>query len=156
VDGRAASVVFSYEIEGRATFKLLWDQAPQTCAAVTGALPFEGEAAHGMYSGPVAVFFFAEALPLEPEHATTQLAVGELVYTYYPPNWRRGYPEHTSEVYWSYDEPARATVPGLFTPALGSVFAVHDGPADALDAFHRWSASLHREGVKPVRVEAIA
>lgn len=152
---RARTVAFTFDGDRRAAFRLLWEQAPRTCDAVTGALPFAGEAAHGMYSGPVAVFFFGEELPLEPEHATTELAAGELVYTYYPPNWRRGYPDHTSEVYWSYAGPARATVPGLFIPALGSVFAVHDGPADELERFHRWSASLHRDGVKPVRVEAV-
>jgi hypothetical protein len=155
VGSQARTIVFTFEDERRVGFRLLWEHAPRTCAGIVGALPFEGSASHAMYSGPAAVFFFTEELALEPEHATTELSPNELVYTYYPPNWRRGYPEHTSEVYWSYATPARATVPGLFIPALGSVFAAHDGFAGELQAFHRWSASLHREGAKPVRVEAI-
>jgi len=125
-----------------------------TCEGVVGALPYNGEASHGMYSGPVAVFFFDDELALAPENATTSLSVGELVYTHYPPSWRQGYPDHTSEIYWSYAAPARPTVPGLFVRALASVFAVHEGPAHELESFLRWSASLHREGVKPVRAEA--
>ncbi len=147
------SIALVFDGDRHVNFTLLWDQAPRTCAGVVGALPFEGEASHGMYSGPVCVFFFDEELALAPENATTSLTVGELVYTHYPPNWRRGYPRHTSEVYWSYDAPARPTVPGLFTPSLASVFAIHDGRAEELQAFTRWSASLHREGVKPVRAE---
>jgi hypothetical protein len=150
----ASSIALDFDGGRSIRFRLLWEQAPHTCAAVVGALPFHGEAAHGMYSGPVAVFFFEEELALEPENATTSLTVGELVYTYYPANWRQHFPLHTSEVYWSYDAPARPTVPGLFVPALASVFATHDSSGDELEAFVRWSASLHREGVKDVRAEA--
>jgi Protein of unknown function (DUF3830) len=139
---------------GSAVFTLLWESAPATCGAVAEILPHEGEVVHGMYSGPAVVMFLDRELPLPPENAATTLDVGELAFTYYPPRWRQGFPLQTSEIYWSYASPCRPTVPGLFTPSMASVFAVHDGSTGELDGLLAWSQSLHREGVKRLSVEA--
>jgi hypothetical protein len=152
--GDFTHIEIGFDDDRNARFRLLWDEAPQTCSAIAKALPHAGEAQHAVCSGPAAVFFFEREVPAMPENATTSPAVGELLYTYYPPNWRRGYPDHTSEVYWFYSAGGRPTVPGLFVPAMASVFALAEGPAEEFEEFCAWSASLHREGFKPVRAVA--
>jgi hypothetical protein len=154
VPGHAEEVVIQFQRDERVAFALLWDAAPKTCAAVTDALPFNGMASHGTCSGPAGVVFLEQELPVWPENSTTSPSVGELLFTYYPPGWRRGYPEHTTEIYWFHGPGGRPTVPGLFVPAMASVFARHAGPIDELTSFCRWSALLHREGWKPVAIEA--
>ena len=44
-----------------ARFKLLWDAAPRTCAAVIAGLPEEAECLHAIYSGTIAAFYFDPA-----------------------------------------------------------------------------------------------
>jgi Protein of unknown function (DUF3830) len=139
-----------------ARFRLLWEDAPKTCAAVVGALPFEGEALHGTCSGTMAVFFFDRELEVGPENATTCAQVGDLFFTHYPANWRQGHPAAVSEVYWAYAPYARPTVPGLFVAALASVFARHTDSRAELDAFCRRSERLHREGAARIVAEISA
>jgi len=150
---RAREVVVGFA-GGEARFRLLWDVAPATCEAVTSALPYDGDASHATCSGHAGVVFFDTELPIASENATTAPAVGELLYTYYPPGWRKDYPEHTSEIYWFYPPGGRPTVPGLFVPAMASVFAEPIGAEADLGAFFVWTASLHREGFKHVTIEA--
>lgn len=151
---RPNEIVITFDEGRNARFRMLWDQAPQTCDALAGALPYSGDASHAMCSGPAAVVFLDTELPVPPENVTLSPTPGELLYTYYAPGWRRGYPEHTSEIYWFHADGGRPTVPGLFIPAMASVFAEHVGEVEDLEAFGRWSQLLHREGFKPVTVEA--
>lgn len=151
---RAEEIVIGFDSARDVRFRLLWDEAPATCEAVSGALPFAGDASHATHSGPAAVAFLDEELPLPPENVTAAPVPGELLYTYYAPGWRRGYPEHTSEIYWFYAPGGRPTVPGMFITAMASVFAVHEGVPEELAAFGEWSRSLHREGWKHISMEA--
>ena len=61
-----------------ARFRLLWDQAPRTCAAVVPALPDTAECLHAIYSGTVAAFFFDPSVVAPRETATTCLIPGDL------------------------------------------------------------------------------
>ena len=149
---RASEVVIGFD-DSEVRFRLLWDRAPRTCEAVTGALPYSGEASHATCSGPAGVAFLDRELPVAPENATTGPRAGDLLYTYYPPGWRQGYPDHTSEIYWFYPPGGRPTVPGMYVPAMASVFAEPGDDSD-LQPFHRWTKSLHAEGYKPIRIEA--
>ena len=137
----------------QARFRFLWDEAPQTCAGVVGALPFEGEVLHGTCSGTMAVFFLDREVPPGPENATTCVRVGDLLFTHYRANWRQGHAEAVSEIYWAYDAYARPTVPGLCIPTLASVFARHDCDSRELGAFCESSHRLHREGAAPLRAQ---
>jgi hypothetical protein len=136
-----------------ARFRLLWRDAPETCAGVIGALPFQGEVVHGTCSGTMAVFFLGNEVDVQAENATTCVRVGDLLFTHYPANWRAGYPESVSEIYWAYAPYARPTVPGLFIPTLASVFARHEGSQAELESFCRRSERLHREGAAPIVAE---
>src|SRR5690242_143009 len=101
MDVSAHSIVISIGTEPviAARFRLLWDAAPHTCAAVAKALPFSGEVVHGTCSGEMAVLFLDEELRVAPENATTQPQVGELLFTHYDAGWRRGQPDPVSEIY---------------------------------------------------------
>ena len=151
---RAEEIVIGFGADETMTFRLLWAQAPQTCEAITAALPFRGEASHATHSGPGAVVFLEAELPVPPEHVTVTPAVGELLYTHYPARWRRGYLAQTSEIYWFHATGGRPTVPGLFVPAMASVFAEPSGSSQELRSFCDWSALLNREGWKPISIEA--
>lgn len=152
MSGRATEVVIGFD-DSEVRFRLLWEQAPRTCTALSEALPYAGEASHATCSGPAGVVFLERELPIPPENATTSPRAGDLLYTYYAPGWRQGYPDHTSEIYWFYPPGGRPTVPGMFIPAMASVFAE---PVDTagLEPFYRWTKSLHAEGYKQMRVAA--
>jgi hypothetical protein len=119
--------------------------APQTCDAVWQALPLEGEAGHGIYSGTVVGLFMDPTIVVAEENATTYIQTGDVMFTHYDANTRHGYPEAISEIYLAYDRYARPTVPGLGLPATANIFGRVVGDATA---FYDICRQLPRVGTK--------
>ena len=63
-----------------ATAELLIDAAPRTVAGVLSALPIEGDALHGIYSGSEAFTLLAPDLWLPAENATDDVSPGDVAY----------------------------------------------------------------------------
>ena len=136
-----------------ARFRLLWDQAPRTCAAVIPALPDTAECLHAIYSGTVAAFYFDPSVVAPRENATTCLIPGDLVFTHYDAGVRHGHLEPLSEVYWPYDRYARPTIPGQFvTLDAANVFGSYEGTAEAWRAFAARCERLRYDGTAMVTV----
>ena len=136
-----------------ARFKLLWDAAPKTCAAVTAGLPDEAECLHAIYSGTIAAFYFDPTVVAPIENATTCVAPGDLIFTHYEAGTRHGHPGALSEVYWPYDRYARPTIPGKFITLEGAnVFGTFDGPADVWQAFAARCERLRYDGTATIQI----
>src|SRR5689334_8821824 len=146
----AREIEFTFPNEGvSARAVLLEDQAPRTCRAMWELLPVEGEAFHAMVSGTIGAILLDPGVVVEAENTATCLQTGDVLFTHYDGNWRHGWPEPLSEIYWAYDRYARPTVPYLFTTAVGNVFGRFVGDASAFFAVSR---RIHREGWKQLTV----
>ena len=136
-------------------FRLLWDEAPVTCAAVVGALPESAECFHAIYSGTIAAFLLDPSIVAPEENATTCVLPGELLFTHYHADERHGHQNALSEVYWAYDRYARPTVPGQFLPVAANVFGRYEGDQDAWRAFAERCKRLRFDGTAPVQVKQL-
>ena len=96
---------------GEATIRLLWAEAPKTCAAVVGLLDESGslrvEAVHGRHSGAEALFLTPDVVPLGDENAILEYEVGDFLFGYEPAGICQHATEDASEVAWIYGPAAR-------------------------------------------------
>ena len=160
IEASAAFIELRFDSDVFASFRLLWDEAPHTCAAVTAALPqdsaWETPCFHAIYSGTVAAFLIDPAVTAPTENATTCVIPGDLLFTHYAAGFRHGHPNPLSEIYWPYDRYARFTIPGLFTPLTeASVFATFDGDSASWEAFAARSQRLRFDGASPLTVSTL-
>ena len=129
---------------------LLWDQAPQTCRAVVAALPLAGESHHAIYSGSECVLVLDEVIHLPAENACADVAKGDVAFCWLAAGSHYGVDHDLAEICWFYDLDAG---PRMHEgPVAVNVFARIRPPAEAFLAVCR---RMRREGVKPVRVEAV-
>jgi Protein of unknown function (DUF3830) len=136
------------EEEAAASAVLLWERAPQTCAAIVARLPVEGEAHHAIYSGSECVHVFKESLQLEKEHATSRVQKGQVGFAWLAAGSAYGVEVDISEICWFYDLDAQ---PRMWEgPVEVNIFAEIREPAAA---FYAACRRMRREGVKPIRIE---
>jgi len=137
--------------EGAAAVAVLdWENAPRTCEAILSVLPFENASHHGIYSGSECVLLLDRVLRPDPENARHKVARGEVAFAWMAAGSAYGVNEDFSEICWFYDIDAEPRMWG--GPFDVSVFARIEEPADAFYAVCR---RMRREGVKPLRVEAM-
>jgi hypothetical protein len=137
-----------------ARFRLLWEDAPDTCAILSRNVPERGEAVHAIYSGTVVGVLFDPTVEAPLQNATTCHVPGDLIWMHYPPFSRFGHPDPVSEIYWAYDRHARSVMPGQFVQIPGSVFAVADVSDDGWSAFAARSAQVRWDGKADVSIAA--
>jgi hypothetical protein len=144
---RPTGILLQFSDAAPARFRLLWDEAPQTCRAVVDNAPPQGECVHAIYSGTVVGFFFDPTVNPPLENATSIVAPGDLLFTHYDERTRHGYPDPLSEIYWPYDRYARPIIPGQFFPMVATVFAAFDGSdADWSEFAERSRATRYHGG----------
>jgi hypothetical protein len=143
---KASGIEITFASGEAARFRLLWDDAPDTCRILSEQLPERGEAVHAIYSGTVVGVLFDPSVEAPLQNATTCHVAGDLIWMHYPPFSRFGHPDAVSEIYWAYDRHARSVMPGQFVQIAASVFATYDGPADAWEAFAARSAQVRWDG----------
>ena len=149
---RPEGILIEFASGEAARFRLLWDDAPDTCAILCGNLPEQAEAVHAIYSGTVVGVLFDPSVEAPLQNATTCHLPGDLIWMHYPPFSRFGHPEPVSEIYWAYDRHARSVMPGQFVQIAGSVFAFFDGSTEEWSAFAARSAQVRWEGKAEVRI----
>ena len=137
-----------------ARFTLLWNDAPETCAAVVGALPDRAECFHAMYSGTVVAFLIDPEVTAPVENATICIMPGDLLFTHYDGDFRHGHHDPLSEIYWPYDRYARPTIPGYFVPLAANVFGSYAGSNEEWTAFAQSSRRVYREGTAELSIRA--
>jgi len=135
-----------------ARFTLLWDDAPETCAAVTRALPNTAECFHAIYSGTIVAFLLNADVVAPVENATTCIVPGDLLFTHYDAGFRHGHQDPLSEIYWAYDRYARPTIPGQFVPLAATVFGSYAGSKEEWAEFAARSSRLRFEGAAVIEV----
>jgi len=101
-------------------------------------LPFEGEAVHAMWSGPLILCHVDDAHELEVENATTFLAVGDVVY--HPSHFEIGIAYETTQF--------REPIGPVYVSKIGTI---RDGLAGIVDI----GRHLQRTGAKRLRFERV-
>ncbi|MFN0055853.1 MAG: DUF3830 family protein [Planctomycetales bacterium] len=146
---RPAQLRLSFpEAGASALADLLWDAAPQTCAAVVSLLPTRGVAHQAIYSGSETVMRLEQLTKLDKEHATWEVRRGDLAFTWIAAGSAYNVNEDFAELCWFYDHDAR---PSMWEgPVAVNVFARIVEPADA---FYQMCRRIRREGIKPITVE---
>lgn len=130
--------------------KLLWDEAPVTCAAVLDCLPSAGQAHHAIYSGSECVHLLRTIPRIDPEHATADVRRGQVAFAWMAAGSSYGVEQDFAEICWFYDHDAQ---PRMWEgPVPVNVFAEL---VDDAGPFYAVCRRMRREGVKPFRVEAI-
>lgn len=126
------------------------EAAPNTIEGLLRAVPLEGSAFHGIYSGSEIAFFIPSDVWLPVENATSRVLPGELGYFKFRGGEHYGFPEDRAELCWFYDRDATPSMP--------------DGPVrvniigrftEGWDAFEVVCRAMRSEGDKPVRVRAV-
>jgi hypothetical protein len=127
---------------------LLWDQAPNTCAAVVELLPSVGTAHHAIYSGSECVLLLSTTLPMATENATSKVTKGQVGFAFLAAGSSYGVDRDLTEVCWFYDIDAQ---PRMWEgPVDVNIFAEICEPADD---FYAMCRRMRREGVKPFQIE---
>jgi hypothetical protein len=136
------------EQQAAARAVLLWDKAPQTCAAIIDRLPVSGDVHHAIYSGSECVHVLKNPLRLAKEHATSQVTKGQVAFVMLAAGSSFGVEDDISEICWFYDVDAQ---PRMWEgPVEVNIFAEICEPASA---FYAACRRMRREGVKPIRIE---
>lgn len=106
--------------------RLLWDDAPRTCAAIWAALPIVKPAFHARRSGQE-LFFLAD--PFEepgPENERMELAAGDVLFAHMPPSWPDDHELYTRSERGLFDIAVMygpdALLRGPEAPVAGNVF----------------------------------
>jgi hypothetical protein len=141
-----SGIELQFEGARPARFRLLWDEAPETCQAVADRIPDRGECVHAAYSGTIVGILFDPTVNPPQENATNIVLPGDLLFTHYEARSRHGHPDPLSEIYWPYDRYARPTIPGQFIPTLASVFASFEGDPDEWQEFAERSRATRSTG----------
>ncbi len=75
--------------------RLLWEEAPRTCAAIWGQLPIEKPAFHGRRSGQE-LFVLADAFDEPgPENSVERVDAGDVIFVHLPPSWEDRHADYT-------------------------------------------------------------
>ena len=151
-DGRPEGIALEFSNSPAARFRLLWDEAPQTCRAVVDHVPSQGECVHAIYSGTVVGFFFDPTVAPPLENASSIVVPGDLLFTHYDERTRHGYPDPLTEIYWPYDRYARPTIPGQFVVTTASVFATFAGSEQEWATFAERSGATRYHGGEVIDV----
>ena len=133
------------------TAHLLIDEAPKTCAAVLAELPVEGEACHGIYSGPEIFFLLPRIIDIGMENATSAMLPGEVGFLTIPKGQYHNFPDDLSEIIWFYRRGARPSMAD--GPCRVNLFAVME--EKGREDFIKVCARQQREGIKRVRVTVV-
>lgn len=129
---------------------LLEERAPATCEALWAALPLSGVSHHATYSGSECVLVLPQIIRTPPEQPTSDVAVGDVAFTWFAAGAAYGVERDFAEIAWFYDRDAR---PSMHEgPAPMTVFARIDGPADD---FYAACRRMRRAGVHAVAVERV-
>ena len=127
---------------GIAASARLLREAPETCRAVLGALPVDGVARHGIYSGSEVYLVLPVLLAPPRERATTIVGPGDVGFLTVEKGSGYGIEEDYSEVCWFYDLDATPSMPE--GPVAVNVFArLHDA-----DDFFAACRRMRLEGAK--------
>lgn len=116
---RVSTLHFSIEdasgsVKATASAKLLWDQAPKTCAAIAAHLPIESTCFHGKNSGAEALLVtpsLITGIPQDQSESATQThALGNVLFGFEPKGFCVGGAgsDDASEIAWIYAEAAQA------------------------------------------------
>jgi uncharacterized protein DUF3830 len=140
-------IVFRFLDEGvAASARLLREWAPETCRAVLDALPADGLARHGIYSGSEVYLVLPVLLEPPREHATTIVGPGDVGFLTVETGSGYGIEEGYSEVCWFYDLDATPSMPE--GPIAVNVFArLYDA-----DAFFAVCRRMRLEGAKRLEI----
>ena len=139
-----------HEESSHALASLLWGHAPNTCAAIAKSLPITGQVHQAIYSGSESVLLLNDCLRLEKENATSDVKRGDLAFVWLPAGANYGVSEDFAELCWFYDHDAQ---PRMWEgPVDVNLFARIHEPADDFYAVCR---RIRRQGVKPMRIEAV-
>jgi len=130
----------------RATALLLDDVAPVTCRAIRDALPFEGMARHGIYSGSEVLLFIPPEIDPPRENALSRVNPGDIgFYSFEERDPASG--REYSEIAWFYGADARPSMAD--GPVAVNLFARFEhGFAEVAKLCHR----MRMEGAKPLRI----
>jgi hypothetical protein len=131
---------------GVTRFRLLWEEAPETCRVLVDRMPDREECVHAAYSGTVVGILFDPTVDPPLENATSIVLPGDLLFTHYEARSRHGHPDPLSEIYWPYDRYARPTIPGQFVTTVASVFASFDGTPQEWQEFADRSRATRSAG----------
>lgn len=131
-----------------AIVELDFQAAPVSIAGILEALPIEGEAFHGIYSGSEVASLIPAAIWLPRENTTTRVLPGEIGYYRQRGGKQLGHPDDMAELCWFYDRDAIPSDP--------------DGPVavniigrftDGWEAFAAVCRAMRTEGGKAVRFD---
>ncbi len=144
-------IVFRFLDEGvAASARLLREWAPETCRAVLDALPADGLARHGIYSGSEVYLVLPVLLEPPREHATTIVGPGDVGFLTVEKGSGYGIEEGYSEVCWFYDLDATPSMPE--GPIAVNVFArLYDA-----DAFFAVCRRMRLDGAKRLEIARAA
>jgi Protein of unknown function (DUF3830) len=140
-------IIFRFVDEGiAASARLLREEAPETCHAVSDALPVAGLARHGIYSGSEVYLVLDDLLAPPREHATTIVGPGDVGFLTVEKGSGYGIEEAYSEVCWFYDLDATPSMPE--GPIAVNIFA----RLDDADAFFAVCRRMRLEGAKSLEI----
>lgn len=152
LEARPRGIELQYAGGQPAKFRLLWEEAPQTCRAVVDHLPEEGECVHGIYSGTVVGFFFDPTVAPPLENATSIVGPGDLLFTHYDEQTRHGHLDGLTELYWPYDRYARPTIPGQFVTYVSPIVGSFEGSDAEWADFAERSRDIRYHGGQKINV----
>lgn len=132
--------------------RLLYEDAPHTCDVVVAALPHEGLACHGQYSGPELMTVLPGKVHAPKENHTTKVAKGDVGFL----RFRGGtdfVPEDkvASEIAWFYGDGALPSMADGPVPV--NIFARFE--PDDWEAFARVCEGLRPGDSCPLRIETV-
>lgn len=136
-----------FEEEVVAAARLLEQHAPRTCGAIWEALPFEGPARHGIYSGSEVLLFIPPGVQPPRENAISRVWPGDIGYYSFEERGESGGTHPVAEIAWFYGRDARPSMPD--GPVAVNLFArFEDGFEDVVRLCHR----MRLEGAKSLHV----
>lgn len=141
------------DVEG--IIDLYWDVAPETCAALWGALEttIQVPASHAMFSGPEIMMGLPEAnrtfdpTALPRENQTVLAQPGDLLWFYQPKNFFKIDPDEFWEIGMFYGEGGR-----IFGPTGWIPCTFFGRMSDGLAAVAEQCALIRRDGIKTVEI----
>ncbi|MDT0682464.1 DUF3830 family protein [Roseicyclus sp. F158] len=134
---------------------LYWETAPETCAALWGALesPITVPASHAIFSGPEIMMglpeeartFDPRALP--PENQTIQPEAGDMLWFYQPKNFFKIDPDEFWEIGMFYAHGGRT-----FGPTGWISCSYFGRMTEGLDAVAEQCKAIRKDGIKTVEI----
>lgn len=126
---------------------MLTDVAPLTCRAIRAALPFEGPARHGIYSGSEVLLFIPPEVDPPRENALSRVRPGDIGFYSFEERKSASGREQYSEIAWFYGDDARPSMAD--GPVAVNLFARFEhGFAEVAKLCHR----MRLAGAKPLRI----